>query len=236
MSTKRNGDMRKAMVLGVLTLAGTLASPAFADEFSGFRLGTTFSSDKLEGDFNFAPLGDTTRVNTTRFGYGLFGGWGLNRYLAFEGGFHSGNDFNQDVFPAYAALFSVPPPVTDPLTPDSAPMFNVHNDFKSLQVSAVGSFWIGKKFAFFGRAGGLYWRNETVIGAGDPDGPPKVTEAARDTGFAPLLGVGLQTQLDGALLRFEYQYADLGDLTESFNFSQTDNVYSTLTLSIVWIL
>ena len=31
--------MRKAMVLGVVTLAGSLASPAFADEFSGFRLG-----------------------------------------------------------------------------------------------------------------------------------------------------------------------------------------------------
>jgi hypothetical protein len=46
----------------------------------------------------------------------------------------------------------------------------------------------------------------------------------------------VQTQLDGALLRLEYQYADLGDLTTSFNFSQTDNEYSALSLSIVWIL
>jgi opacity protein-like surface antigen len=228
--------MRKAMVLGVMALAGTLASPAFADEFSGFRLGMTFNSDQLQGDFNFAPLADTTRVNTNRFGYGLFGGWGLNRYLAFEAGFHSGNDFNQAVFPAYAALFSVAPPLTDPVTLDSPPAFNVHNDIKSLQASVVGSLWIGNKFSVFGRAGGMYWKAETQIGAGDWDGPPKITESAHDTGFAPLVGVGVQTQLDGALLRLEYQYADLGDLTTSFNFSQTDNEYSALSLSIVWIL
>jgi outer membrane protein with beta-barrel domain len=226
--------MRKAMVLGVLALAGTLASPAFADEFTGFRLGLTFNSDKLEGDFNFAPIPDTTRFNAQRFGYGLTGGWALNKYLAFEGGFHSGNEFNQSVFPAYAALFSVVPPLP---AVDSPPVFNVHNDVKSLQVSAVGSLWIGKKFAFFGRAGGMYWKNELSVGVGDPDDPAgKITESHHDTGFAPLVGVGLQTELDGGLLRLEYQYADLGDTVSSFNFSQTDNIYSSLALSIVWTL
>jgi len=228
--------MRKAMVLGVLALAGTLASPAFADEFSGVRLGMMFNSDKLQGDFNFAPLADTTRVNAQRFGYSFFGGWALNRYLAFEGGIHSGASYNQDVFPAYAALFSVAPPLTDPVTPNSSAVFNVHNDVKSLEASVVGSVWIGKKFSVFGRLGAMGWKAETSIGVGDPDGPPKITESAHDTGFAPLGGIGVQTQLDGALLRLEYQYADLGDLTSSFNFSMTDNVYSALSLSIVWIL
>lgn len=225
--------MRKAMVLGVLALAGTLASPAFADEFTGFRLGLMFNSDKLQGDFNFAPIGDTERFNSQRFGYGLFGGWALNKYLAFEGGFHSGNEFNQAVFPEYAALFSVTPPLP---AVDHAPSFNVHNDVKSLQVSAVGSLWIGKKFSVFGRAGGMYWKTETSIGAGDPDGPPAIRESAHDTGFAPLVGVGIQTELDGALLRLEYQYADVGDMTSSFSFSQTDNIYSSLALSFVWNL
>jgi opacity protein-like surface antigen len=224
------------MVLGVLALAGTLASPAFADEFSGFRLGMTFNSDKLQGDFNFAPAADTARINTTRFGYGLFGGWALNRYLAFEGGFHGGNDYNQDVLPAYAAAFNVQPPVTVPETPDSAPVFNVHNDIKSIDLSVVGSLWIGTKFSVFGRAGGMYWKTETQIGLSDRDDPPKISESANDTGFAPVLGIGVQTTLDGALLRLEYQYSDLGDLTESFNFSQTDNEYSALALSVVWML
>jgi opacity protein-like surface antigen len=236
MSTKRNGDMRKAMVLGVLALAGTLASPAFADEFSGVRLALTFNSDKLQGDFNFAPLADTTRINAQRFGYGLSGGWALNRYLAFEGGINSGASFNQSVFPAYAATFSVAPPLTDPVTPDSPAVFNVHNDIKSVQVTAVGSWWINKKFSLYGRAGGMYWKTETSIGVGDPDGPPAVRANAHDTGFAPLVGFGVQTQLDGALVRLEYQYADLGDLTSSFAFSQTDNIHSSLAFSIVWML
>ncbi|HLA73979.1 MAG TPA: hypothetical protein VK624_20925, partial [Steroidobacteraceae bacterium] len=68
------------------------------------------------------------------------------------------------------------------------------------------------------------------------DGPPAIRESANDTGFAPLGGIGVQTQLDGALLRLEYQYADLSDLTSSFSFSQDDNEYSSLALSIVWIL
>ena len=225
--------MRKAIVLGVLALAGTLASPAFADEFSGFRLGMTFNSDKLEGDFNFAPIADTERVNTNRIGYGLFGGWGLNRYLAFEGGIFSGSDFNQSVFPAYAATFSVVPP---PPATDHPPIMNVHNDIKSLQFSAVGSVWIGKKFSVFGRAGGMYWKAETTVGVGDPDFPPNAHGSAHDTGFGPLVGIGVQTVLDGALLRLEYQYADLGDLTSAFSFSQTDNIYSSLALSVVWRL
>jgi OmpA-like transmembrane domain len=233
MSTKRNGDMRKAMVLGVLALAGTLASPAFADEFSGVRLGMAFNSDKLQGDFNFAPTAATQRFDGKRFGYGLFGGWALNRYLAFEGGIQSGSSFNQSVFPDYAALFEVPN--ADPAK-NSPAVFNVHNSFKSLQVSAVGSLWIGKKFSVFGRLGGMAWKGQTSIGVGDPDGPPAVKESAHDTGFAPLGGIGVQTTLDGALLRLEYQYADVGDMTSSFNFSQTDTAYSSLALTIVWML
>ena len=41
------------------------------------------------------------------------------------------------------------------------------------------------------------------------------------------LGVGVQTQLDGALLRFEYQYADLDKLNNSFNFDEDNNEYSS---------
>ena len=225
--------MRKAIVLGVLALAGTLASPAFADEFSGFRMGMAFSSDKFQGDFNFAPIAQTEIFNENRFGYGLFGGWAFNRYLAFEGGIQSGASANQNVFPTYAALYNV---VAVAPAVDSPPAFKVHNGIKSLQISAVGSVWIGKKFALFGRLGGTAWKGETSISVGDADGPPAITEAAHNTGFAPLGGIGIQTVLDGALMRFEYQYADIGDMTKSFSFSQTSNSLSSLTFSIVWIL
>lgn len=225
--------MRKGMVLGVLALAGTLASPAFADEFTGPRLGMTFYADSLQGDFNFAPLADTTQSDSKRFGYGLFGGWALNKYLAFEGGIHTGKAYSQSVFPAYAATFNVV--AADPEN-DRPPVFNVHNNFKSVDLTVVGSFWINKKFSVFGRAGGMYWKNETSIGVGDPDGPPPIRESAHDTGFAPLVGVGIQTTLDDALLRFEYQYADTSDLTSAFDFSVTDTHQSSISLSIVWDL
>src|SRR5689334_12344499 len=98
MSTGRKGDMRKALVLGVLGLAGTLASPAFADEFSGFRMGMNLSSDTLESDLFFNPVGGTESLRNNRFGYGLFGGWALNRYLAFETGLRGGSEFNDAPF------------------------------------------------------------------------------------------------------------------------------------------
>ena len=41
--------MRMAMVLGVMALAGTLASPAFAaDEFTGFRVALVCDDDGRE--------------------------------------------------------------------------------------------------------------------------------------------------------------------------------------------
>src|SRR5690348_4270683 len=159
MSTGRNGDMRKAMVLGVLGLAGTLASPAFADEFSGFRLGMNLSSDSLESDLFFNPVGTTEALRTDRFGYGLFGGWALNKYLAFETGLRSGTEFNESPFQDFWE---------NPLDVDSV---SSHTDIKGLDASAVGSVWIGKKFSLFGRVGVFAWKAEqtmSIYDSGDP--------------------------------------------------------------------
>ena len=81
---------------------------------------------------------------------------------------------------------------------------------------------------------------------GDSNPPATVSRyrfraSASDEGFAPLFGLGIQTQLDHALMRFEYQYADLGDIafgTDQFSesFSSTDNKVSSLAFSIVWTL
>lgn len=225
--------MRKATVLGVLALAGTLASPAFADESTGFRLGLNLSEDKLEGDFGYTPVG-VQSINTDRFGYGLMGGWALNKYLAFEATLRSGGEFNQDVFPAFVNSIEVLP--LDPDAPNQPAFFRVHNDVKGIDVTAVGSWWIGNKFSLFGRAGFFAWRSETTYSFGDADVPAKVTDSADDSGFAPLVGLGLQTVLDGALLRIEYQRTDVGDLTTGANFGQADNIISSIQLSIVWNL
>jgi hypothetical protein len=226
--------MRKATVLGVLALAGTLASPALAaDEFTGFRLQMTLGDESLEGDFNYTPVGIDS-LNTHRFGYGFGGGWALNRYLAVEANLRSGTTFNSDVFPDEVAAIDVLPLEG----PNSPAYFKLRNDVKGIDVSAVGSLWIGKKFSVFGRAGFYAWSAETSYSWGDPDAaaPNRFTDAADDNGFAPLFGVGVQTVLDGALVRFEYQRTDVGDLTNDVDFSQDDNIISSLNFSIVWTL
>jgi len=223
--------MRKAMVLGVLGLAGTLASPAFADEFSGFRLGMNMSSDSLESDLFFNPVGTTEALNNDRFGYGLFGGWALNKYLAFETGLRGGTEFNSDPFAEFWET---------PLDVDSV---SSRTDVKGLDASAVGSLWIGKKFSVFGRLGVFAWKAEqtmSIFRAAEV-GPPAVpatkqTVSVDDNGFSVLYGAGIQTVLDGALIRVEYQFMEIDDLTAPSAFSLHDNKMNSLNFSIVWIL
>ena len=90
--------MRKAMVLGVLGLAGTLAAPAFADDFSGWRLTGTIGQETTDSKLTYTPFSATEDANTNRFVYGFGTGWALNRYLAFELGLRSGTTFNSDHF------------------------------------------------------------------------------------------------------------------------------------------
>jgi opacity protein-like surface antigen len=224
--------MRKALVLGVIGLAGTLASPAFADEFTGFRLGIHMNQDQLEGDFAYQGLG-IQPVNDNRFGYGLFGGWALNRYFAVEGGLHLGKEINSEGF-NYLTAINVAPVLPDVI--DDVPFFKIRNDLKSIDASVVGSLWIGNKFSFFGRVGGMYWKGETSYSYGDPDEGIKYIDSVDDTGFAPMAGVGIQTVLDRALMRAEYQFVDLGDLPTASYFGQFDNTLSSLSVSIVWTI
>src|SRR5262245_26101813 len=133
MSTGRILDMRKATVLGLLSLVGTLASPAFADEFTGFRMQMNLGNDKLDSTLflNAAPPPSTDSVREDRFGYGLGLGWALNRYFAVEGNLRGGTEFNAHVF--------------DELLPSSSYFINSHTDLKGVDLSAVGTVWIGRK-------------------------------------------------------------------------------------------
>lgn len=220
--------MRKAMVLGVIGLAGTLASPAFADDFSGFRLGMNLSSDSLDSDLFFNPVGDTEAQNTDRFGYGLFGGWALNKYLAFETGLRGGSEFNSDPF------------MDSWETPLNVTSVSSRTDIKGLDASAVGSLWIGNKFSVFGRVGMFAWKAEETMSifraATDTTPATKQTVSVDDNGFGLLYGAGIQTQLDGALIRLEYQFTEIDDLTAPSAFSLNDNKMNSLYFSIVWVL
>ena len=222
--------MRKAVVLGVLGLAGTLASPAFADDFSGFRLGMNLSSDTLESDLFFNPVGDTEALRNNRFGYGLFGGWALNKYFAIESGLRGGDEYNADPFVAYWE---------NPLDVDKVAS---HTDIKGIDATAVGSLWIGKKVALVGRVGVYAWKAEQTMSlfrsADEVLGTPatKQTVSVDDNGFSLIYGAGIQTELDGGLIRLEYQFTEIDDLTAPNAFSLQNNKMNSLQFSIVWTL
>ena len=214
--------MRKALVLGVLGLAGTLASPAFADDFSGFRLGLNMSSDTMQSDFFFEPFLDTDEINTNRFGYGLMAGWGLNRYLAFEGVLRGGSTFNDKPFRGEFV--------------DPADYISSHTDVKGAEVSVVGSLWIGDKVSFFGRAGMFAWKAEERVSVGNTAANVKASASSNDTGFDPLFGVGIQSVLDRALIRVEYRQTEIGDLGLAGGFNLHDSTISSIDFSVVWVI
>jgi opacity protein-like surface antigen len=229
------------MVLGVVSLAGLLASPAFADEYTGLRLGVLFSQDKLDGFYSHsvvAPSAPTAKSDSDQLGYELFAGWALNKYLAAEAGYHTGTHFNKLLFPEFVDAID-----TDPNT-EGSEYYVMRQSIKSLDASVVGSWWINDKISFFGRAGLKAWQGRVYYAYGDLEPPVTVPVTkpfknqnhVSDDGFAPLFGVGIQTQLDHALVRFEYQYSDIGDVAFGSNFSSTENTFSTLAFSIVWTL
>jgi hypothetical protein len=221
------------MVIGAMALAATLGSPAFADEFSGFRLGLGLSQDTFESDVSY--LGYFDDVDTSRAGYNAFGGWGLNKWLAFEAAYKGGGDFSQIL-------------ESNGFFPNSR--MRIRQETKAVEASVIGSWWITDKFSLFGRAGIYAWKGEVQF-TEDPDlnfpGPcncstppanPVFVDTFSDDGFEPILGFGVQTTLDGALVRLEYQMGELDDFEGStpFDPSMLDQKLNSLQFSIVWIL
>lgn len=218
--------MRKALGLGVLTLAATLASPAFADEWSGFRLGVNLDNTQLKSDLFFAPLVATDKVDADRFGYGLSAGWGLNKWLAFEGSLQGGGQFSEHVF--------------QPMLAAPEDFVVSRTDLMGAELTVVGSWWVTSHVSFFARAGMFAWKADETVSVGNSETATrpaaKVSASANDNGFDPVFGVGIQTQLDGALMRVEYKETQIGDLGLTGGFNLHDSKVSALSFSIVWIL
>jgi hypothetical protein len=116
----------------------------------------------------------------------------------------------------------------------------LHQEMKSFETSVLGSWWITDKFSLFGRAGLFAWKGEVTFSEdSDVTDPANVTfiDKYDDDGFEPFIGVGLQTQLDGALVRLEYQMAEVDDFGDTgTDPSMLDQKLNSLQLSIVWIL
>jgi hypothetical protein len=215
--------MRKATVIGAMLLAATLGTPAFADEFSGFRLGIGFGQQTLESDVSY--LGYFDNVDTTRASYNVFGGWALNKYFAVEVGFRDGSDFSQVL--ASGGLF-----------PTSS--MKIHDDLKGGEASVTGAWWVTPRFGLYGRAGVYAWKSDIIFAEDtntNSESNPVIRTSFSDDGVEPFLGFGLQTVFDGALVRIEYQMMELDDFgsatTDPF---MLDTTVNSLQFSIVWNL
>ena len=214
--------MRKAMVLGVLGLAGALASPAFAeDQYKGWRLGAWVGNESFESDVDY--LGYFDSVDENRLSYGVFGGWGLNRYFAVEVGYHGGGEFNAHL-------------MSDGLYPTRE--IEQHTDVQGFEASIVGSWWFTDRFSLYGRVGLYAWKGETTLTEDvdiNSDLPATSRETFEDDGNEPFFGVGVQTELDGALVRLEYQMVETGDMAAP-GLEMLDTSMESLNFSIVWFL
>jgi OOP family OmpA-OmpF porin/outer membrane immunogenic protein len=215
--------MRKALVLGVLGLAGTLASPAFAeDNFTGWRLGMTAGQEAFQSDVNWR--GYTQDTDENRLGYGFFGGWALNRYFAVEVGYKTGGAFNAQI-----------------LSNGAFPTREIELDteMRGFEGSVTGAWWITKQFSLYGRAGMYAWKGEYKFKEDlniDNPSNPIGTEHFEDDGAEPFFGAGVQTVLDNALVRLEYQMFETSDFVVPGILTMRNNKDESLNLSVVWTL
>jgi len=215
------------MVLGVLGLAGALASPAFAkDEFTGFRLQANAGSETMNSKLSSAALNATEDSDANRFAYGVGLGWALNKYVAVELNLRSGSEYNTSQFENVE------------VRPED--YVASHLDLGGFEGSIVGSWWFNDHLSIFGRAGMFGWDATELYSIGNDATQTrpaaKVVHKASDKGFEPLFGVGFQTVLDGALMRVEYRYTEIGNLSKPGVFLLGSTKLSSLELSIVWTL
>lgn len=114
----------------------------------------------------FTQTGERTSFDDSDVGFGITGGYRLNRYLAFEGGYA---DLGEVVFESRATgNFPGDPGALD---------INVESDTSGFTVSALGTLPLTRDWELFGRVGALFASNKI-----------RFTVDARGTNFLPPVG------------------------------------------------
>jgi OOP family OmpA-OmpF porin len=143
-------------MLVVAALAGTLSSPAFAEDsgwYLGFNVGQSrakiddsrIADDLLIDGLTTTSIGDENR----HFAFKTFGGYEFNRYFALESGYF---DLGRFGFRA-----------------DTLPAGSLYGDIKiqGANFDLVGSVPIGDKFSLFARGGVIYEQSrDSFVGSG----------------------------------------------------------------------
>jgi opacity protein-like surface antigen len=194
------------MIQSFLVLGALISTTALAEGISGFYFGADAAGiDATSGrshgllvgtpDGVFSVLPEAATVTGTDVGWGLQGGYRINRYLALEAGYM---DFGSMVVHQIYDLSMIGIPELEHLVDFAASGFSL---------SWMAHIPLGEKFGAFVRAGALHAEQEirSRLRAVLP-GESAIEKASE---IVPLLGTGLtyRTGKDWSV-RLEYQYLD----------------------------
>jgi hypothetical protein len=192
------------------TQAAGIFSRSGADERvpSGWEIGVALGShqhsqkeDDVVGSITF---------DTSSMAYKLFGGYRFNRYFAVEAAYLDGGDASESF-----------------IDTTTLEVFNLKRKTRGYQASVLGALPLGASaFSLFGRVGYLDWKSDDLMtdGAGIP------LSRMEFDGSDPFFGGGLMADMDGAVLRLEYEYADLDVDDDTISLKS-----SVTSLSVAWI-
>lgn len=158
--------MRTMIAATLLIFSGA----AVAGEDSGFQFGFGLGKGTVDETVFGVP------VDSSYFGWKLFAGYALNRYLSAELSHSNGEGISKTIGDHKYRL-----------------------DGESSQASLIGSIPLGRDFSIYGRAGMAKWHAKGSVSGPIDNG------SDRDDGTDPYYGIGVSGPFDGALLRLEYE-------------------------------
>lgn len=178
---------RTAALAALITI---VLSPVTAFADSGFFVGGAVGSASLDEDFN----GLAVDSNSTSFR--LVVGWRFNDHFAFEGGYHSFGDFEEQI-----DVGGVPT--------------SVLLEADGFTLGGVGSIPIGDRLSVFGRVGAFFWD-------GDADLNDVTVATPEDTNLYLGAGAGYafteQFSVTGDWSRYELEDAASNVFSVGFQF------------------
>jgi opacity protein-like surface antigen len=196
----------KKYAVAVFTAVGLMSLPVVAAEDSGFYAGAGIGFSNLESESIelFEGDGGSIKLDDDDMAWKLFGGWRLNKYIAFEldyfdlGSFTDTTNFDIDDLP-------LPTPVSTGGTVD----ITTTADLTGFAPYVVGTWPVGM-FEISGKLGYAFWDADLNVCGSNQDlwACEDTSEDGED--FAWGVGAGV-TLLDNINVKVEYEGIEIED-------------------------
>lgn len=209
-----------SVVFGALLLASLPAAAVEQGFYVGGYYGMSdikmdesvfaFHNDSIYADFGFFPFDSESRFDSEDDGYGFFGGYRMNRNIAFEAAYMEIGEttFNDDSI-GFFDDGSANPPVENWTQ-------STRRGLSGIAVSALGIWPLTYRAELFGRAGAMFSSTELRVHLSDGIGELSGETSESDVDW--LVGIGGSfTFADIYAIRLEYQRVfDAGKSSDEF--------------------